>query len=169
MHDDLETVRDFFSRGGTLQALVNLDPADLDHIYAYATQLFDLGDYAAAKRFYLLLSRLSHWNFDYWFALGLCCQRLAEHLEAVFCFGQAGLLRLDDPRPAYLAAQSYQFAGQPDNARKALSSAIRGCMSCPEYAELRDEIMRQISILNASGPPPSAEQGYGRGVCQSGS
>lgn len=143
MQDDLDTVRDFFRQGGTLQALMKLNPADLDHVYAYATQLFDAGDYAAAKRFYLLLSRLSHWQFDYWLALGLCCQRLGEHTEAVFCFGQAGLLRLDDPRPAYLAGLSYQLAGQPDKACKALNAAIRWCSAKPEYAALKAEIMRQ--------------------------
>ncbi|MBC8642938.1 SycD/LcrH family type III secretion system chaperone [Caballeronia sp. EK] len=148
MQDDLDTVRDFFQRGGTVQALMKMDPRDLEHVYAYATQLFDGGDYAAAKRFYMLLSRLSHWQFDYWFALGLCCQRLSEHMEAVFCFGQAGLLRLDDPRPAYLAGQSYRIAGQPENARKALDAAIKWCASKPEYADLREEIALQLSLFS---------------------
>ena len=143
MQDDLDTVRDFLNQGGTLQALMDLDPADLDRIYAYACQLFDAGDYAAAKRFCLLLSRFSHWQYDYWLALGLCCQRLDEHLEAVFCFGQAGLLRLDDPRPPYLAGLSYQLAGQPEKARKALDAAIKWCSVKPEYAALKADIMRQ--------------------------
>lgn len=146
MQDDLDTVRDFFNQGGTLQALINLNPADLDHVYAYACQLFDAGDYAAAKRFYLLLSRLSHWQFDYWLALGLCCQRLSEQAEAVFCFGQAGLLRLDDPRPAYLAGLSHQLVGELDKARKALDAAIKWCAAKPEYAALKAEIMRQPSL-----------------------
>lgn len=143
MQDDLDTVRDFFNQGGTVQALLDLDPVDLDRIYAYACQLFDVGDYAAAKRFFLLLSRLSHWQFDYWLALGLCCQRLEEHAEAVLCFGQAGLLRLDDPRSAYLAGLSYQLADQPTMARKALNAAIKWCSDKPEYAALKIDIMRQ--------------------------
>ncbi|MCD4487165.1 SycD/LcrH family type III secretion system chaperone [Chromobacterium vaccinii] len=145
MQDDLDTVRDFFAQGGTLQALVNLDPADLDRVYAYACQLFDAGDYAGAKRFYLMLARLSHWQFDYWLSLGLCCQRLGEHTEAIFCFGQAGLLRLDDPRSAYLAGLSHQLIGNRPQAAKAFAAALKWCAARPEYAELKAEIQQQAA------------------------
>lgn len=145
--NDLDTVRDFFQQGGTLQALVGLEPDDLDRVYAYACQLFDAGDYAGAKRFYLLLARLSHWQFDYWLALGLTCQRLSEHEEAVFCFGQAGLLRLDDPRPAYLAGLSHQLAGNPAQARKAFTAALRWCAARPEHAALKAEVQSQAALL----------------------
>ncbi|MDE1712311.1 MULTISPECIES: SycD/LcrH family type III secretion system chaperone [Chromobacterium] len=145
--DDLDTVRDFFNQGGTLQALVNLDPADLDSVYSYACQLFDAGDYAGAKRFYLMLARLSHWQFDYWLALGLACQRLSEHEEAVFSFGQAGLLRLDDPRPAYLAGLSHQLAGHPEQAGKAFAAALKWCASKPEHAAIKAEVLRQAALL----------------------
>ena len=59
MQNDRDTVRNFFNQGGTLPALLDLDPVDLDSIYAYACQLFDAGDYAAAKRFCLLLGHRS--------------------------------------------------------------------------------------------------------------
>ena len=144
---DLDTVRDFFNQGGTLQALLSLAPDDLDRVYAYACQLFDAGDYAGAKRFYLLLARLSHWQFDYWLALGLCCQRLNEHEEAVFCFGQAGLLRLDDPRPAYLAGLSHQLIGHTAYARKAFAAALKWCAAKPEHAALKAEVLNQAALV----------------------
>ncbi|WP_175007381.1 CesD/SycD/LcrH family type III secretion system chaperone [Burkholderia lata] len=142
MQDDLDTSRDFFAQGGTTQALMNLNPADLDQVYAYACRLYDSSDYAAAKRFSLLLSCLSHWQFDYWLARGQCCQRLGEHPEAAFSFGQAGPLRFDDPRPACLAGLSYQLSGQRDKGPKAFSIAITLCTDKPEYAALRAKIVR---------------------------
>ncbi|AXE30547.1 CesD/SycD/LcrH family type III secretion system chaperone [Chromobacterium phragmitis] len=152
MSSDLDTVRAFLQQGGTLQALIDLDPDDLDYVYAYACQLFDVGDYAAAKRFYLMLARLSHWQFDYWLALGLCCQRLEEHDEAVFSFGQAGLLRLDDPRPSYLAGLSHQRSDRPELALKAFDAAAKWCAAKPEHAELKTEILHQAALLSQETP-----------------
>ncbi|PHV11476.1 SycD/LcrH family type III secretion system chaperone [Chitinimonas sp. BJB300] len=149
MQDDFDTLRDFLAQGGTLQALVDIDPADLDKLYAYACQLFDAGDYEAAKRFYLMLARLSHWQFDYWLALGLACQRLNEHEEALFSFGQAGLLRLDDPRPPYLSALSYQLTNRSEHAQKAFTAASRCCGSKPEYAAFKAELLREKATLSA--------------------
>lgn len=147
VQDDLTTVQDFFNQGGTLQALLNLEPVDMDYVYAYAYQLFNAGDYAGAKRFYLLLVRLSHWQYDYWLALGLCCQRLEEHEEALFCFSQAGVLRLDDPKPAYLAGLSYTLSARPDMAVKAFQSALKWCANRPQHSTTRNEIVRQLSLL----------------------
>jgi secretion system chaperone SscA len=145
MNDTIDDIRDFFNQGGTLQALVDIDPARLDELYAYATQLFDAEDYAGAKRYYQLLTRLSHWQFDYWFALGLACQQLNEHAEAAFCFGKAGVLRLSDPRPAYLAGLSYQLMGHGDLADKAFAASIKWCSDKPEYADLKREVESNTS------------------------
>lgn len=145
--DDVVTVHDFLNQGGTLQVLLNLDPVDLDHIYAYASQLFEAGDYAGAKRFYILLSRFSHWQYDYWLALGLCCQRLEEQDQALFCFGQAALLRLDDPKPPYLAGLSYRQNDQPEQATKAFQTALKWCSDKPQHAVIKGEIQRQLSVM----------------------
>jgi len=72
--DNLEAVRNYFNQGGTIHALVDVSMDDLDVIYAYACQLFKSADYPAAKRYYMLLTNLCHWQYDYWLALGLCCQ-----------------------------------------------------------------------------------------------
>ncbi|WP_395755148.1 SycD/LcrH family type III secretion system chaperone [Edwardsiella ictaluri] len=151
--DDLATLHGFFNQGGTLQALMNIAPDDLDHVYSYACQLFDAEDYADAKRFYLLLTRLSHWQYEYWLSLGLCCQRLEEHEQAVSCFGQAGLLRLDDPQPAYLAGLSYRQIGQTALAAKAFSAALKWCAARPQHQAIKEEILRQLTPLTEETHP----------------
>ncbi|QAU25474.1 CesD/SycD/LcrH family type III secretion system chaperone [Dyella sp. M7H15-1] len=143
--DDIEVIRGFFAEGGTLQALMDIDPNHLDKLYAYATQLFEAGNYVGAKCYYELLVRLSHWQFDYWFALGLTYQKLSEHGEAARCFGRAGVLRLSDPRPPYLAGLSYQLMGHGEAAAKAFSASMKWCSDKPEYAELKREVENHAS------------------------
>ncbi|MFM5540457.1 SycD/LcrH family type III secretion system chaperone [Aeromonas veronii] len=149
--DDLMTVREFFNHGGTIQALMKLDPVDLDYVYSYACQLFDCGDYAGAKRFYMMLARLSHWQYDYWLSLGLCCQRLEEHDQAIFCFSQAGLLRLDDPKPPYLAGLSYQLSSQPEQAAKAFKAAFKWCVDKEQHVDIKVEIQQKLSLFSQGG------------------
>ncbi|EAA3660140.1 SycD/LcrH family type III secretion system chaperone [Salmonella enterica] len=151
--DDIATIQDFLNQGGTLQALFNLDPVDLDCIYAYACQLFETGDYAGAKRYYMLLSRFSHWQYDYWLALGLCCQRLEEHDQAIFCFGQAGLLRLDDPQPPYLAGLSYCQCAQLKQATKAFKTALKWCADKADHLAIKREIQLQLLALEQEIQP----------------
>lgn len=146
--DDLATVHDFLERGGTLQALLNLSPTDLEHVYGYACQLYEAGDYASAKRFYMLLSRLSHWQYDYWLALGLCCQRLDEHDQAIFCFGQAGVLKLDEPKAAYLAGISYSLNGDSELAIRAFTTALKWCAEKPQHGLMKAEIQGRLTSLN---------------------
>lgn len=124
-----------------------LNPGDLDCVYGYACQLFDAGDYTGARRCYELLTRLSPGQFNYWLALGLACQRRAEHDEAVVCFGRAGSLRGRDPRPAYHAGVSYRLNGQPERARTAFLAALKGCGERPEHSAFKAEIRRQAQSL----------------------
>ncbi|AXE30546.1 hypothetical protein DK842_11930 [Chromobacterium phragmitis] len=112
----------------------------------YAAQLFDSGEFDEAKCYYLLLARLNHWQFDYWLRLGQCCQRLGEHDEAVACFGKAGLLKLEDPRPAHLARRSHRLASQQRQAPNALHAVVAWCASRPEHATLKEEVLRQARV-----------------------
>lgn len=126
-NDADDVLKNFLMRGGSIRMLQDIDPSDLDQVYAYATQLFEAEAFKSAKQFYYLLARLDHWNFDYWLALGLSCQRLSQHDEALFCFSRAGMIRIDDPRGAFFAGISYQALGNTVYARKAFNAAIRWC------------------------------------------
>jgi len=126
-NDDHQVLQHFFARGGSLRMLVDVEAEDLDAVYAYACQLYDAGEFGAAKRFFFMLARVDHWQFDYWLALGLCSQKLGEHEEAVFCFSRSGLIRAADPRSSYFAGVSYQLLGRRDYARKAFNAALKWC------------------------------------------
>jgi len=143
--DDQAVLRAFFARGGSVQMLTGIEASDLDLLYAHACALFDAQEFAAARNHYLLLSRLDHWNFDYWFSLGLCHQRLAEHAQAVLAFGRAAQVRVDDPRPPYFTGISCRLLGHDESARKAFAAAIRWCDGHPEHEALRQSAADQLS------------------------
>lgn len=145
-HDDLDTIRCFFNEGGTLQALMNIDSKDLDYVYSYSCQLFKMGDYVNSKRFLLVLIRLSHWQYDYWLSLGLCCQMLSEHEEAIFCFGQAGLLRLDDPSPVFFTGLCLNHLKKINEANKAYGCALKICANNEKYKDLKIVINQKLSV-----------------------
>jgi len=134
---DDEILRDFFSRGGSIRMLSDVNSQDLETLYNYAGQLFDVGELDAARNYFYLLVQVDHWCFDYWLGLGMCQQRLASHQEAIFCFSRAGMIEVQDPRSSYFAGISYDLTGNWEYARKAFTAAIRWCAACPQYQQLR--------------------------------
>lgn len=140
-----ETLLNYFDGGGTLQEMLGIDPLHLDQLYGYANQRYEQGDYHVAKRYYGLLCAYCHWQADYWLALGLACQRLGEHVEALAAFGRAGTLQLADPYAPFYAAISHQLRGEAAQADKALAAALLRCGDQSRHAELKQEIVRHTS------------------------
>jgi secretion system chaperone SscA len=143
--DDYEVLQRFFSCGGSVRMLAGIDKCDMDTLYAYATQLFEAGEFEAARNIYVILARADHWSFEYWFALGLCSQRLSGHEDAVFCFGRAGMIHIDDPRASYFAGISYRILGNEEYARKAFSAAMKWCGRQSRYEEIRKSAIEQLA------------------------
>lgn len=124
---NFETLQTFLEQGGSLKMLADVDPKDLDLLYRYSTQLMNYGDYEGAKKIFYLLMKIDQWNFDYFFELGTCCHQLKEHEEAIFCFGRAGIIKIEDPRSPYFAARNYLAVGNKDYAIKSYNAALRVC------------------------------------------
>lgn len=141
----------FFSRGGALRMLADIDVADLTRMRAHARHRFSQGHIAAAQRVYFLLATLDQWSFDDWFGLGLCYQRLGHHEQALPCFAKAGVIRAADPRAPYLAGVSYEGAGNIDFALRAYRATQRLCGDLPQHRELaRSASARCDALSNAS-------------------
>ncbi|WP_341660763.1 SycD/LcrH family type III secretion system chaperone [Vibrio sp.] len=122
---DFETLQTFLHQGGSLKMLADVDEKDLGLLYRYGTQLMNYGDYEGAKKIFYLLMKIDQWNFDYFFSLGTCCHQLKEHEEAIFCFGRAGIIKIEDPRSPYFAAINYLAVGNKDYAVKSYKAALR--------------------------------------------
>ena len=149
VQENHDVVQRFFARGGSVRMLGEIEQADLNTLYAHANQLFNAGEVEAARNFYTLLSRLDHWNFDYWFALGLSYQRLSDHEAAIYCFSRSGMIRIDDPRSSYFAGVSYRAVDNEAYAAKSFKAAIAWCGDQPVYAGMRlnaEQLMAQRGV-----------------------
>lgn len=145
--DDQQVLRHFFARGGSVRMLADIPKDDLEQLYAYATQLFEGGNPAAARNIYYLVARLDHWHFECWLALGLCNQRLDRHEEAVGCFSHSGMIAVDDPRSAYFAGISHSLLGHVECARKAFEAAIRWCNQQAEHELMQRSAEQMLATL----------------------
>ncbi|TDR76639.1 SycD/LcrH family type III secretion system chaperone [Paludibacterium purpuratum] len=146
------TLAEYLHQGVTLQALLDIDPADLDTVYASACQLFERQDFAGAKKPLVLLTRLSHWQFDYWLALGLTCQRLGEHEEAIHSFSQSAKLCMEDPRSAYFAGLSLHVLKQHASARLAFDTVLALCASKPQHQALKQKARQMLDLCREECP-----------------
>ncbi|CAM2880132.1 SycD/LcrH family type III secretion system chaperone [Vibrio neptunius] len=147
---DFETLQAFLQQGGSLKMLADVEQKDLDLLYQYGTQLMNYGDYQGAKRIFYLLMKIDQWNFDYFFALGTCCQQLKQYEEAIFCFGRAGIVKVEDPRAPYFAGNNYLALGNNEYAIKSYQASLRVCDCHPdgvwdEIAEKANKALAQFT------------------------
>ncbi|QHE94429.1 SycD/LcrH family type III secretion system chaperone [Pandoraea fibrosis] len=147
----------FFESGGALRMLADLDENDLARVRAHAGQRFAQGQIAAAQRVYFVLATLDQWSFDDWYGLGLCYQRLGQHEQALPCFAKAGVIRVSDPRPPYLAGMSYEHMGNREFARKAYDATLRVCGQLPEHDALSRSARARRDALNVSSESQSTQ------------
>ena len=146
-NEDFDTLQKFIHMGGTLKMLTDIEDKDLDNLYQYALQLVAYKDYQGAKNIFYLLWRIDSWNFDYNFSLGLMCQQLDEHHEAIYCFCRAGTLQIDNPLPAYHAGLSYGALGNTEFAAKSFTASLRWTHGRPEYSEVEASAKEQLALL----------------------
>lgn len=147
--EDFETLQKFIRMGGTLKMLTDIEEKDLDNLYQYALQLVAYKDYKGAKNVFYLLFRIDSWNFNYCFSLGLMCQQLGEHHEAIVCLGRAGMVQIDNPLPAYHAGLSYSALGNTEFAIKSFTASLRWTQGRPEFSEVETSAKEQLALLVA--------------------
>jgi secretion system chaperone SscA len=143
--DDLDTLRQFFTFGGSLRMLAEIDPKHMGTLFEYAQQLFEAGDLSTARSVFLILVRIDQWNSDYWFSLGQCFQRLGLYNESIGCFARSGLIKVDDPRSAYFAGISYRLTGNNEYAIRAFRAALGWCGNRESFRGMKEDAMRQLA------------------------
>ncbi|AEH13804.1 SycD/LcrH family type III secretion system chaperone [Shewanella baltica] len=144
---EFEVLEHFLQRGGSLRMLADVEQSDLNVLYQYALQLMACRDQQGAKRIFYLLMRIDQWNYDYCFSLGICCQQLHEHEEAIFCLGRAGMIKVDNPLPAYHAGLSYLALGNHDYAKRSFNASLRWCEGHPESTGIAARAQRGLATL----------------------
>jgi len=144
---EFEVLEHFLQRGGSLRMLNDVEQTELNVLYQYALKLMACRDHEGAKRLFYLLMRIDHWNYDYCFSLGICCQQLHEHEEAIYCLARAGMIKVDNPLPAYHAGLSYLALGNKEYATKSFNASLRWCQGHPENDDIAVSAQQGLAAL----------------------
>ncbi|QLK63764.1 hypothetical protein GE278_23465 (plasmid) [Enterobacteriaceae bacterium Kacie_13] len=123
--DDFVQLQRYFLQGITLRMLEDIPTEDLLNMANFGWQKLNEGHYQEARNIFYVLVYCDHYNGDYLLSLGLCYQKLGDHHAALLAFSQAGTIIVSDPRPAFLAAQSYRAIGLPDWVRRSLETVLQ--------------------------------------------
>ncbi|MGB0895574.1 MAG: SycD/LcrH family type III secretion system chaperone [Parashewanella sp.] len=146
-NEEFETMQNFIREGGSLQMLADIDKKDMDTLYQYAVQLVECKDTEAARNIFYLLWRMDTWNYDYCFSLGLTCQQLKEHFEAIYCFARAGTIQVDNPFPSYHAGLSYKAVANEEYAKRSFKASLRWSNKRPEYIDVAVNAQQELDAL----------------------
>lgn len=149
--DDVVQLQQYFLQGITLRMLEDLPASDLHNMACLGWQKIAEGQFQQARNVFYVLVYCDHTNGDYLLSLGLCYQRLGEHHAAVMAFSQAGTYIISDPRPPFLAAQSYRALGFIDQERVALEIVLQLINHQMVWHELRAEAAEQLRHCSLKG------------------
>jgi secretion system chaperone SscA len=145
----IQQLAEYFNQGITLNMLNDTPKSQMDVMYAYAWQCVDNNNFIAARNTFYLLTYLNHWDSDYLLGLGSCHQKLGEHSAAILCFSHAAQIVVSDPRPAWLAAQSYAALSLLSSQIKALETVISLAHTQQQWAALSQLAKQQLHALPA--------------------
>ncbi|MRT05904.1 hypothetical protein [Ewingella americana] len=123
--DDFAQLQRYFQQGISLRMLEDMPKEDLQNMANFGWQKLNEGHYQEARNIFYVLVYCDHYNGDYLLSLGLCYQKLGDHHAALLAFSQAGTIIVSDPRPAFLAAQSYRDIGLLDWVRRSLETVLQ--------------------------------------------
>lgn len=140
----------FVGAGGSLAMLADIDLLDVKALYEDANRLYKKGDVAGAQYLYHLVVTLDSWDFDGWLSLGICHQRFGGHDQALLCFAKAAAIDFRDPRPSYLAGQSYLSTHRLADASKALRAAVRWAGTTLVHAPVREAASAALARIEKS-------------------
>ena len=79
--------------------------------------------------------------------MGLCCQQLHEHEEAIFCLGRAGMIKVDNPLPAYHAGLSYMALGNSVYAERSFKASLRWSQGHLEHETMTASAHQKLAAL----------------------
>lgn len=149
--DDFVQLQQYFLQGITLRMLEGLSQDDLMNMARLGWQKINEGQFQQARNVFYVLVYCDHTNGDWLLSLGLCYQRLGDHHAAILAFSQAGTKIITDPRPPFLAAQSYRALGFFEQERLTLEIVLQLISDQMVWHELRLQAAEQLRHCPVKG------------------
>lgn len=144
--DLMELVEQFVECGATIKDLKGLNDETMEAIYALAYNLYNGGRYKESETLFQFLSFHDHLEPKYFMGLGAARQMNKKYESAVEAYGIAGFLNMEDPLPAFYAAECHLALGNLDLAESALIGTIEWAGDNKKYEGLK----QQARIILAS-------------------
>jgi len=140
----------FLTQGETLKSIKGLSDPEMEAIYSVAYHMFQHGQFEKAESVFRFLCFFDHLEHKYWLGLGACRKAGKDFTGAIDAFGLAGLLDVNDPRPAMESAECHLQLGNRPQAISALNAALTFGADRPEFTALRERAQMVLQFATAS-------------------
>ncbi len=150
----LRRIIDELLAGRTLGSLQGIDKGHVEGLYAVAHSLYQRERYDDARRIFMYLMVLDHYDTRFMLGLASCLQMLQQYDKAIEYFSMASLFRLDDPRPTFHTAECLLAQGRIDEAHEALSIVALECEE-PRHQVLKQRARAMLDLLGMKAGQPT--------------
>jgi len=133
--------------GRTLGSLQGIGKDHVEGLYAVAHGLYQRERYDDARKIFMYLMVLDHYDTRFMLGLASCLQMLQQYDKAIEYFSMASLFRLDDPRPTFHTAECLLAQGRIDEAHEALMIVTLECDE-PRHQVLKQRARAMLDLLD---------------------
>lgn len=153
-HSDAEEIKDLFLKNArTFQDFTALTPDSMEIIYLVAYNHYNAGKYEDAEKVFRLLTTLNHFERKYWKGLGAARESMKQFEPALQCYGYLGMMDVNDPYPAFKAAQCLLALGRAKEGESGLIAAVFNSANKEEHAELHAQAKGLLELIQAAARP----------------
>ena len=147
--EEFATMQSALEKGATLADVFNISKEAMESAYAYAYNLYNLGNYKDAESMFRGLCLYDGNDPRYWMGLAGCLQAREAYQLAIDTYGMAGAVgALKDPTPFYHGGLCYLKLGDGENAANSFRAALGlGDESIPAHKACHDRIRALLAAL----------------------
>ncbi|HIU18189.1 MAG TPA: SycD/LcrH family type III secretion system chaperone [Candidatus Avidesulfovibrio excrementigallinarum] len=147
--EEFNTIQSALEKGATLADVFNISKEAMESAYAYAYNLYKVGNYKDAESMFRGLCLYDGNDPRFWMGLAGCLQAREAYQLAIDTYGMAGVAGgLKDPAPFYYGGLCYLKLGDGENAANAFRAALGfGDESIPEHKACHDRIRALLTSL----------------------
>ena len=146
-----ELLKKELASGKSAQEIVGFSNETMAKFYKVAYHLFENHRYSDAADAFFFLVTLNHYNHDYWLGLGMSSQLCGKFDAAIDAYEMAAICEIENPVPYFYLAKCLYAMHERENALQALNLAISYAGDLPEYAELKAQAQKALSMVLTHG------------------
>jgi type III secretion system low calcium response chaperone LcrH/SycD len=142
-----EALTKLLIEGVTLKTLKGIDDSSLEAVYTVAYNAYQAGNFGQAEPLLKFLCYFNHLSQKYWLALGANRQSSENLSGAVGAYSFAGLLKLEDPRAPFHAAECHIKLGNLEAAVSGLEAAVRESTGKQEFHSIEERATALLGLI----------------------